>query len=1120
MREVVKTRGIARQRKEDVPARYDLKFITKSGEERYGNFGAALIEYQGKPAILGSVLDITERKRMEDAIREREKTLQVFLDAVHETMIMIDTKGTVIWSNIVGAERLGIAVPELVGTCLYDYFPPNVATLRKEHYERVVTLAQTVLFEDTRLGKSFEQYCCPVFDEGGEVSGVTIFARDITARKQAERELRESEEKYRSIFESAVEGFYQTTPEGRFLSVNPALAGMMGFASPKEMVAAYTDIGKQHYVNPEDRRHFTTLLEQDGNVQAFETRLRRKDGNAIWVSLSGRAVRNAGGNVLYHEGTVEDITERKQSEEALRLSEEKFAKAFAMNPAVVAITALEDGRIIEVNETGLKTFGYTRDEVLGTSVSLSLWPTPEDRAHFAEELREKGFVHSREQTLLRRSGEHCTTLASAELLTLAGEEVILSTWIDISDRKRIEEALKESEESLRVFLNAIPHPAFLMDRAGTAIITNRALLQSLGKDDDNLAGKSILGLVDTDAGEQTYTERILETGEPVIFEDSREGRTFVNYMYPVTDNTGAVSRIAVFAFDITERKKVEQALEQEKEKYRELVENANSIILRMDPTGRITFFNEFAQHFFGYDEQEILGRNVVGTIVPQNESTGRDLEWLIEDIGRNPDLYANNVNENILHSGERVWIVWTNKPIYDNRGGVAEILCIGNDITERKNLEAQLLQAQKMEAIGTLAGGVAHDFNNILMAMMGYIGLIGTKIQDDHELRNYLSHMQDCTGRAANLTRSLLAFSRKQAIELKPQSTNMILTDFEKLLRRLVPEDVEFTLSLNEDVTIMADMTQIDQVLINLISNAKDAMTKGGALRVETKAVELGKAFKHANGFGEPGKYVMISVADTGSGMDEAIRKKIFEPFFTTKEVGRGTGLGLSIVYGIIKQHGGYITVSSKPGRGTTFDIYLPAVEAAVSEGRRASIHAEKGSETLLLAEDDPYVREIAGEILRTWGYTVVEAKDGEDAIRKYVEHSNKIDLLVLDVVMPGKNGKEAYEEIRKINPSIRALFMSGYTGDIVLDRGVKDTTVDYAQNPSQPLSSRRRSVRCWTGRDYWQAVASPRTPQREWLASNSTSTPKRNRNRPFYLEEVGKGSFKQFSGQISSPLP
>jgi len=275
-----------------------------------------------------------------------------------------------------------------------------------------------------------------------------------------------------------------------------------------------------------------------------------------------------------------------------------------------------------------------------------------------------------------------------------------------------------------------------------------------------------------------------------------------------------------------------------------------------------------------------------------------------------------------------------------------------------------------------------------------------------------------------------------------------MLGDCEKLLRRLVSEDVEFTLSLNKDVTIMADVTQIDQVLMNLVSNAKDAMPKGGTLHIETKAINLGREFRQAHGFGEPGPYALISVSDTGTGMNEATQKKIFEPFFTTKEIGKGTGLGLSIVYGIIKQHNGYVTVSSEPGRGTTFDIYLPAVKVKVSDVGQAASDIPGGTETLLLAEDDAYVREVAGEILRTCGYTVIVARDGDDAVRKYRELRDSINLLILDVVMPVKNGKEAYDEIRKINPSIPVIFMSGYTGDVVLDKGIQDAAVDYISKP------------------------------------------------------------------------
>jgi two-component system cell cycle sensor histidine kinase/response regulator CckA len=377
-------------------------------------------------------------------------------------------------------------------------------------------------------------------------------------------------------------------------------------------------------------------------------------------------------------------------------------------------------------------------------------------------------------------------------------------------------------------------------------------------------------------------------------------------------------------------------------------------------------------------------------------------------------------------------------------------------------LQAQLLQAQKMEAIGTLAGGVAHDFNNILMAVIGYSNLLQMKMDTDDPLKLYVDQILASSQKATNLTRSLLAFSRKQAIELKPLKMPTILKGIEKLLRRLLPEDIELRIiSSAPDTIIMADIGQMDQVLLNLATNARDAMPKGGRLTVETKEVELDNRFKKVHRFGEPGRYALVSVTDTGIGMDERTKAKIFEPFFTTKEVGKGTGLGLAIVYGIIKQHDGYVTVTSEPGQGTTFQIYLRAVKVKVQEATDVPVPIRGGTETILLAEDNKDLRGLMREVLTGEGYAVIEAGDGEDGLYRFMEQKDGISLLILDVVMPKKDGKEVYEEICKVKPDIKTIFVSGHTGDVVIEKGVRDGAFDFISKPVSPseLLQKVRSV-------------------------------------------------------------
>ena len=375
------------------------------------------------------------------------------------------------------------------------------------------------------------------------------------------------------------------------------------------------------------------------------------------------------------------------------------------------------------------------------------------------------------------------------------------------------------------------------------------------------------------------------------------------------------------------------------------------------------------------------------------------------------------------------------------------------DITMWKQLESQLMQSQKMEAIGTLAGGVAHDFNNILSVVMGYTGLIDMNMEEGNPLKAYVRQILSSVEKAASLTRSLLAFSRKQVIDLKPVNINEIIKEAKGILSRLIGEDIELTARLTENkLIVMADSGQLAQILMNLAANARDAMPGGGMLHIETKTTEMDEEFITNHGFGRKGKYVAISVSDTGLGIEEKTQGRIFEPFFTTKGVGKGTGIGLSIVYGIIQQHSGFIQVDSITGQGTTFDVYLPLVDTEVPEENSMPQNITGGTETILIAEDEEDLRAFVATVLANAGYTVFEAKDGEDAVMKFKDRQNMIDLVVLDVVMPGMNGKKAYDRIKKLEPKTPVLFFSGYTDDIIHKKGVYDKELNFISKPIVPF--------------------------------------------------------------------
>jgi PAS domain S-box-containing protein len=513
---------------------------------------------------------------------------------------------------------------------------------------------------------------------------------------------------------------------------------------------------------------------------------------------------------------------------------------------------------------------------------------------------------------------------------------------------------------------------------------------------------------------------------------------------------------AVVVFrDITERKYAEESLLESERKLQAITDAASDAIVLIDEEEKIVYWNPAACRLLGYQPEEIAGKSIIEVIPPRfREAHTKAFRRFVETgqgalLGKTYEVAAlkkdgAEIPIELSISGIRLKGTW-------HSAGVIR------DISERKKLEQQLLQSQKMEAVGQLAGGIAHDFNNILSAIFGYGDILRIKMKKDDPLRANVEHLLEAANRAAHLTKSLLAFSRQQILHARPTNLVEVIRRVERLLRRVIGEDIELkTVFKQETATVNADGSQLEQVFMNLAINARDAMRHGGSFVIETDTIELDDSFIRAHGYGERGWYALVSVADTGTGMDEATRKRIFEPFFTTKELGKGTGLGLSIVYGIIKQHRGYINVYSEPGEGTTFRIYLPLITMeGESRTPAAGIPEEKlpgGTETVLVAEDDETLRKLSHTVLEEYGYRVIEAEDGADAVNKFLMHKDIIKLVILDMIMPKKNGREVYQEIKKVQPDVKALFVSGYTADKRISEELLERGVEFLMKPMSPM--------------------------------------------------------------------
>lgn len=482
------------------------------------------------------------------------------------------------------------------------------------------------------------------------------------------------------------------------------------------------------------------------------------------------------------------------------------------------------------------------------------------------------------------------------------------------------------------------------------------------------------------------------------------------------------------------------------------VEESGEGVIIADRNGGIEYINPFIERITGYSEDELIGKNLVGGIHPWELT-----DELLKSIAAG-EVWSGTFR-NKRKDGTDYYEHISAIPVKGERGEIKKFVYISKDITKERTLEDQLRQAQKMEVVGRLAGGVAHDFNNILTAIIGYANFLHEGLKEDDPLRPYAEQILSSSERAANITQGLLAFSRKQIINPLPVDLNDIIRRLEKLLLRFIGEDIELkTVLSDKPLTVMADTVQIEQVLMNLATNARDAMPDGGLLTIETEAVNIESEYVNRHLFAKAGRYACVSVTDTGAGMDENTRENIFEPFFTTKGVGRGVGLGLAIVYGIIKQHEGDINVYSELGKGTIFKIYLPLIRSKVEGKKQTEPSPPKGgTETVLVAEDNAEVRDLIKAVLERAGYRVIEASDGQEAVHKFMENRDTVRMLLLDVTMPRKDGKEAYREIKGTNPLIRAVFMSGYTAEIIDKKGMLEIGVDFVSKPVRPAELLRK---------------------------------------------------------------
>ena len=752
---------------------------------------------------------------------------------------------------------------------------------------------------------------------------------------------------------------------------------------------------------------------------------------------------------------------QRSLQQALQECEEKFAKAFQASPAPMCIVDIDgNARFLAVNDAFADITGYQREELIGrTSAELGLYCDPGDLAESRRRIVREGGYRNVEIRFRRKNGDILIGLMSAESIEIDGAFCAIAFAVDVTDERRAQQALRESEELYRQLFEVESDALLLLDQeSGKLLAANRAATRLYGYTREELLSKNRTDL----SAEPELTLRActeMQNFTPVRWHKRKDGTIFqVEISSCYFDLKGRTVSITAIR-DISDRRLMELALRKSEEKFHKAFQSNPAAIAIADlKSHKYIEVNGSFQALTGYSRDEMAGRSWDEvSLWVDHPHRDKSLALLMQEGKLLNCEFQFRRKDGVMRTG------LLSAELLEIEGRPCAIAATV-DVTDRLRLEASLRQAQKLESVGRLAGGVAHDFNNLLTIINGYSEIILKATHSSDPVHLHAQEIKKAGTRAAGLTAQLLAFSRKQMIQPKPLDVNVIVTDADRMLRRLIGEDIRLTTSLDPELgQVMADSDQIHQVIMNLVVNARDAMPDGGELKIATGNVDLDASAVAAFTELVPGPYIMLTVSDSGIGMSEETKQNVFEPFFTTKEQGAGTGLGLATVYGIVRQSGGWIDVLSTPGQGSKFRIFLPRVEtrAAADQPGAGTAMDMSGEETVLLVEDQEEVRKYVVAILESYGYRVLEATDGDQASVIAQKHDGSIDLLLTDVIMPGMNGKDLADQIRRSRPKLKVIFMSGYPADMIARRGVLEQDVAYLPKPFNPdsLATKVREV-------------------------------------------------------------
>ncbi len=773
---------------------------------------------------------------------------------------------------------------------------------------------------------------------------------------------------------------------------------------------------------------------------------------------------------LIHKRQVETEETLRQDQALLRERNRFIESLINLSPDIIYIYDIVDNKNVYINYGIQKILGYTTPEIneMGIKVIPMLMHPDDLKTYLKETLPKYANAKDNEPIIHEYRMKHkdgtLRWLVSNEVIYLRKQDgspkQIFGMIHDITELKQACEALK----NMQVLFNETGKIAKIGGWEFDAETLNLVWTEEVYRihEVDMTYNPTVSGAIafykptSRPLIEQAV-QRAIEHGEPFDMKleiiTAKGNYRWVHAIGQAQQENGKTKKVFGIFQDVTKHMKTEEELRSVTQRLELATQSAKLGIWDWDITNNKMVWDDLMLELYGFTPETFSGSIEAWQNGLHPEDRDKTIEGFQAALRGGKEW---DTDFKVVHPDGTVKHIKANGIVIMNSEGTPiRMLGVNFDITEQRNLEAQLRQSQKLEAIGQLAGGIAHDFNNILSAIVGYAHLTLLNMREDDPSLTHIEQILESSEKASALTQSLLAFSRKQMVDLKVIDLNDTVRNFEKFLLRLIREDIELnTKYTGEDLPVLADRGQIEQVIMNFATNARDAMPEGGRLSIETRRITFDEEFIDAHGFGFPGEYACISVSDTGTGIDEETKDKIFDPFFTTKELGKGTGLGLAMVYGIVKKHCGYINVYSEPGKGTVFNVYLPITKAVPwkeDQKQQVVVSAQGGTETILVAEDDALLRKLTVNVLSHYGYTVIEAVDGEEAVCKFIENSDRIQLVLLDGIMPKKNGKEAYEEIKRLRPDIRVIFASGYSEEIFSKDGIWDTDANFLFKPVSP---------------------------------------------------------------------